>query len=163
MYSIQGKKKLYLASRYTHGVTANQIYTDTSPCNASNPVFFVILHNVETHVLLVIRNLPMFPFFQFEAGVSCSYIGRQVEIQNKIPHGTSEYPFWLVDSSAKDAFPVILNSINIRLLRVHSSKHLEAIHFGFTLTPQCFPEFCEHTHRHCTRVGFEPVTPASLE
>ena len=24
--------QLYLASRYTHGVTANQIYIDTSPC-----------------------------------------------------------------------------------------------------------------------------------
>ena len=32
------KEQIYLASRYTHGVTANQIYTDTSPCNASNPI-----------------------------------------------------------------------------------------------------------------------------
>ena len=28
----------FVLSRYTHGVTANQIYIDTSPCNASNPI-----------------------------------------------------------------------------------------------------------------------------
>ncbi len=40
------KEQIYTAkSIYTHGVTANRIYIDTSPCNASKMIFYLDKHN----------------------------------------------------------------------------------------------------------------------
>ena len=49
-------KRTNLASRYTHGVTTNQIYIDTSPCNASNPIYNALVHRCNVILICTLLN-----------------------------------------------------------------------------------------------------------